>query len=129
MNGIQTEGVEVIVLQPMERVLDKESPDLIAAGTVEVDGIAPRSSVTIRKVRRVCAKVVAFRAEMVVDHVEGDRQAMPVSGIDEALKRFGWTVSILRSKGIDAVITPISGTGKLGNGHQFKRANSQVNEV
>src|SRR5258708_2565029 len=62
VDGVQTEGVKVKVLQPIVCVFDKESPDLVAAWAVKIDGLTPRGAVTVRKVRRVCAKVVAFRA-------------------------------------------------------------------
>src|SRR5260370_30825398 len=50
MNRIQAQRVEVIVLQPVQCVFDKESPYFIAAHTVKVESLAPGRSITICKV-------------------------------------------------------------------------------
>ena len=44
-------AVDVEVAQPHERVVDEEAPHLVAAGAVEVDGVAPRRPVAVGEVR------------------------------------------------------------------------------
>ena len=72
VNCVQTQGVEMVVLKPIQCILDEESPHFVAASTVKVDGLTPRGPVAIGKVWSVSIKVVAFRPQMVVNHVERD---------------------------------------------------------
>src|SRR5579872_875135 len=108
VNRIEPQSVEMIVLQPVQSVFDEKSPDLIAACTVKVERLSPGSAVTIGKVRPVSIKVVAFRAEMVVDHVQRNCQSARVSRIHKLVQRLRTAVSILRSEFIHAVVSPVA---------------------
>src|ERR1700722_3996063 len=125
VDSIQAKGVEVVVFEPIQGVLDEESPDFVAAFAVKIDSLTPGSSIAISKVRPVSTKVIAFRPQMVVNHVEGDGQTLLVSGIYQSLEGLWATVGVLRSKHIYAVVSPISGAGKLCDGHQFNRRHTQ----
>ena len=98
VDSVQPQSVEVIVLQPVQCVLDKEPSHFVAVLTIEIDRLSPRSSIAIGKVRSECTQVVAFRTEVVVDDVERDRQTLRVSCIDETLQRRRAAVGILRRK-------------------------------
>jgi hypothetical protein len=98
----------VIVLKPVQCVLDEESPHFVAACVVKVDRLPPGSSIAIREIRPVRIKVVAFRTQMVVNDIQRDRQAKVVGRIYEALERFWAAVTVLGSVKIRAVIAPIS---------------------
>src|SRR3984957_14941100 len=50
VHRIQTKRVEVIILQPVQCVFDKESPYFVAARTVKVQRLTPRGAVTIGEV-------------------------------------------------------------------------------
>src|SRR4029077_7827125 len=86
MNRVEAQSIKVIILQPIECVLDEEPPHVVAALTIEIDRLTPRSAVTIGKVRSEYIKVVAFRAEMVVDHVECNSETVRVGRIHESMK-------------------------------------------
>src|SRR5260370_36626862 len=73
MNRAQPQGVEMKCLQPIERVLNKKSAYFVAARIVKIDGLSPGSSIPVGEIRGVRTQVVAFRPEMVVDHVESNR--------------------------------------------------------
>src|ERR1700738_2713985 len=70
MNRVQPQRVEMKCLQPVERVLNKKSAHFVAARFVKIDGLSPGSSIPVGEIRGVRTQVVAFRPEMVVDHVE-----------------------------------------------------------
>ena len=86
VHSVESKRVEVILLQPVERVLNKEPSYVVAVLSVVIDRVAPGSSVTICEVRSVCAKVIALRTEMVVNDIERDRQTVNVGSIDETLQ-------------------------------------------
>src|SRR5260370_3593468 len=73
MNRVQPQSVEVKCLQPIQRVLNKKSAYFVAARVVKIDGLSPGSSIPVGEIRGVRTQVVAFRPEMVVDHVESNR--------------------------------------------------------
>ena len=129
MNRIQAQRVEVIVLEPIQCVFDEESPHLVASYAVKVDGLTPGSLIAVRKVGSVSTKVVAFRPEMVVNHVERNRETVVVGRVYQALERLWSAVGVLGSEEIDAIIAPIAGPGKLRDRHQFNRRNSQGGEL
>ena len=128
VNRVQAQRVEVIVLEPVQCVFDEESPHIVAFFAVKVDGLTPGSAIAIGKVWAVSTKVVAFRAEMVVNHVERDGEAMLVGRVYQPLQGLWAAVGVLRREEIDAVVAPIARTGKLGDRHQFNRRNPQGGE-
>src|SRR5579871_1830264 len=128
VDRIEAQGVDVIFLEPIHGVLAKKSSHFVAALTIEIDRLTPRSSVTIRKVRTVCIKVVALRTEMVVDHIERYSEALSMRGIDETLQRCRPTVAALRREWIGAVISPIARPGELGHRHDLHRGDTKVHK-
>ena len=71
MHGVKTQGVEVIFLEPIKRIVNKEISYGAARRTVEIDGVAPGSAMASgKKLRSVSSQVVPFRSEVVVDHVQ-----------------------------------------------------------
>src|SRR5581483_7619843 len=96
VRGVQAETIDVVVLQPHEGVVAEEPADLIASALVEVDRSAPRRVVTLRKVGRKLVRVIPYRAEVVVDHVEDHSKVLGVAGIDEALESIGTAIGLER---------------------------------
>ena len=86
MHRVEPEAVEVVVAQPHQRVVAEEPADLVAAGVIEIDRVAPRRVVAVGEIRAEPAQVVAGRSEVVVDDVENDRQAAGVAGVDQPLQ-------------------------------------------
>src|SRR5579863_4040326 len=129
VHGIKAERVEVVIFEPIECVLDKVPPHMVAVLTIKVNRLPPRGTVTIGKVRSECTKVVAFRPEMVVDHVQRNGETLSVSGIHQTMKRGRTSVGILRGIGVYAIVSPIAIAGKLSNGHQFDGGDTKIDEV
>ena len=70
VDRVQSEAIKVIFHQPIQRVVNEEIPNGAAFRPVEVDGAAPGSCVPVGKeLWCVGAKVVSFRAEMVVNNI------------------------------------------------------------
>ena len=76
IHGIQTQGVNMVVGDPVEGVFDKETPHFFAPGAVKVEGLAPRGVAPRVEIGAEIPQVVALGAQMVVDHVQDHRQAL-----------------------------------------------------
>src|SRR6267143_6860749 len=72
MNSVQSKSVDVKLLKPVQRILDKEVADFITVGAIEVQSRSPRRAITVRKRGAVLAEVIALRPEVVVNHVQRD---------------------------------------------------------
>ncbi len=74
VHGVEPQPVEVIFLEPVERVVNEELPHDSAVGVVEVHGVAPRCLVARREeLRCIVAEIIAVGPEVVVDDVEQHR--------------------------------------------------------
>ena len=96
---------------------------------VVVDGRAPGGPVVVGEVGAELAQVVALRAEVVVDDVEEDRQAVRVAGVDQPLQPVRPAVAVLGGVGEDAVVAPVAAAGELGDRHQLDRGDAQLAQV
>src|SRR5437660_3584627 len=103
----------MVFLKPVQRILEKEAPHLVAVGAIVVERLSPRSAVTIGEVWTISGQIIAFRPEVVVHHVERDRESVRMRCVDEPLQPCWAAIGILRRERINAVIAPISRTGKL----------------
>src|SRR3981189_1109524 len=72
MNSVQSKSVDVKLLKPVQRILDEEVADFITVGAIKVQRRSPGRAITVRKIGAVLAKAIAFRPEVVVNHVQGD---------------------------------------------------------
>src|SRR6185312_4065154 len=79
VHRVESEAVEMIFLQPVERVVDEKVAYRAAPRALEVHGRAPGSRVPSgEELRRVQMKEVALGPEVVVDHVEHHCDAVGV---------------------------------------------------
>src|SRR6185437_4052763 len=96
---------------------------------VEVDGFAPRSVVGVSETGSKFGEVVAYRTEVVVDHVHDDCETVLMAGVHKLLQA-GWTtVRRLRRIETGAVVSPVPVSGKLGDRHDFNRGNAKIAKV
>ena len=95
MHGIESQPVETIFAQPMQRVLDREASHLRHA---IVDGAAPWRLRIREKLRRDAAEIVSLRPEVIVDDVEKHHQAARVRGVDQRLEVLRPAVTASRCK-------------------------------
>jgi len=129
MDGIQAEAVAVIVLKPMSRVFEEEIPDLIALRPVEIDGIAPGRPVAIGEIGSEVPEVIALRPQMIVDHIQDNRQARLVAGIHQPLEPRRPTVGVLHREREDAVVSPVAGPGELSHRHELDGVHAECFQI
>ena len=147
VNRIQPQRVDVIFLQPEDRIFDEKPSDVIAIWAIEINGLSPRAAIVVGKVGTKLPQIVSFGPEMVVDHVQRHIQSGAMGCVDEALESLGAAITVLnrikmvpsypqfRSPGNCAsginwrVVTPNLFNLEMGNGgikSSFRRENSDV---
>src|SRR5579862_2133716 len=119
VNRIEPQDIDVELLEPGKRVLDKKVADRAAVGAVKVDGFTPRRAVTIAEVGPELPEVISFRSEVVVDDIERDREPVRVRRIHKLLQCPRTSITILHRKRIDPVIAPVARSGELRERHQL----------
>ena len=129
LHRIQPQAVEVILPNPVQRVLHYVAAHMFAARGVVVHRLSPRRFVVRREVRTEVAQVIAFRAEMVVNHIENHRQPAAMRGIDESFECLGATVAGLHGVGRHAVISPIAHARESRHRHHLDHRNPQLLQV
>ena len=86
VGGVEPKPVQVILGDPVDRVVHDVATDLVAVRSVEVEPVPPRRLIAVREIRTQLGEVVPLRAEMVVHHVEQHGEARTVCGVDQALE-------------------------------------------
>src|SRR5580698_1841282 len=51
VDRVESKSIEVIILEPIECVLDEKPPHIVTALAIKIDRLTPGSAITIRKVR------------------------------------------------------------------------------
>ena len=127
MRRVEAEAVEVILANPVARVVGDEAPHDVGAAVVEVERAPPRRRMPIGEIRRVeLRQVCALRTEVVVDDVEHDRDAERVRAIDEAAQIVRTAVRARRRIEAHAVVTPVALARKIRHRHQLDRRDAEV---
>lgn len=129
MDGVEPQCIHAARVEPPERAPDEEPPDLVRAGSVEVERPSPRRVVPIREVRTERVEVVPLRPEVVVHHVEHDGEAARVAGVHQTPEPVRSAVRALCRVGADAVIPPVARAGKLRDRHELDRRDAQVAQL
>src|SRR4029453_4220605 len=119
VHGVDAQSVEVIVLEPHERIVAKESTYFVTTNSIEINRLAPRSRVALGEIGTKPGEVVAGRPHVVVDNVQHHRQAPSVARIHQALEIIRLTVSMMRRVEIDAIVAPTAISRELGHGHNL----------
>ena len=130
VHRIETEAVEMIFGQPVERIVDEEVSDGSTFGPIEINAISPWSTVSISKeLWRVRPKIISFRAQVVVHDVEENHDSMLMGALNQFFEIFGSAVNTIGSEWEDAVVAPIALAGEVSNGHQLHGSDSQIHEI
>src|SRR5882724_11635266 len=118
MHGVKTQPIEMELFQPVEGVVNEEVTYDPAVFSIEVDAISPGCAMTVgKKLRRVCAQIISFRAEVVVDHIKQHHQTFVVGRLNQVLKIFRAAIGRIRSIRKNAVISPIPFSEEVRHGH------------
>ncbi len=127
MSRVETQAVEAVFGQPINRVLDEETPHRFP---LKVDRIAPCGRlVVVVEIGRVGSQVISVRSEMIVDDIQEDHQTQAVGGIDQAFQVLRRAVGGVRRIRQDAVITPIARPGEIGDRHQLDRRHPEFGKL
>ena len=129
MHRIDPQRIDMELVDPHESVLDEIAPHVIAVGTIEIHGLAPRRLVAVGEVGSEFAEVVPFRSEVVVDDIEDDGEIVGVRRVDQTLEGQRPAVGALRRIGLDAVVAPVPRSRKLGDGEQLDRRHAELFEL
>src|SRR6516162_2776152 len=130
MDSIKTQPVEMKLLEPIERVLNKKFAHYPAARSVEIDRGAPWCLVAFaEEIRSDRRQIIPLGAEVIIDDIEKDRQAARVACLNKLLQRVRPTV--LRRRGIEkhAVVTPITAARKRSDRHQLDRGGAELDDM
>src|SRR5205823_2030677 len=106
MHRIKPQTIDVIIPHPHQLVVAEESPHLITSPVVKVDRTAPQSMVPISKVRPKFSRVVPYRPEVVVNHIENHREPARMASIHQPLQSVRPAIPLVHSKQRRSVITP-----------------------
>src|SRR5580692_9487775 len=130
MDRIQPQPVEVVLDQPVQRIVYEEISNGTALRPIEINGIAPWRLMTIGEESWcVRVKIISFRAKMVVHNIEEHHDSPLMRTLYQFFEIFRTSIHTVRSERKDAVVPPIALAGKIGNRHQLYRSDSQVGEI
>ncbi len=125
VNRVQPQRIAVAGLEPVADILDHVFAHAGAVRAVVIDGVAPRGAVVVGKVGSQSPEIIAFRAEVVVDHIDDNRQTFTMAGVHQPLEARDATVGMLYGVRINAVVTPVALAGELGDRHQLQGVHPQ----
>src|ERR1700677_4355520 len=130
MNCIQAQSVEVILGQPIKRVLNKEIAHDATGRTIEIDPVSTRRAVPVgEELWRVGPQIISFRAKMVIDNIEQNHDAALMRTLNQLFQILRSSVNAIGSEWKNAVVTPIAPAGKVRNRHQLDRRDSKISEI
>src|SRR5262245_26360083 len=78
---IQTQSIKPKLRDPIKGIQYEETANLIAGGTIKIDGIPPRSVVSIGKIGTKASQVIAFRTQVVINNIQNDSQTVIMAGV------------------------------------------------
>src|ERR1700722_19048754 len=107
MDGVESKRVDMKIRNPLQRILNEVSANLIAAGTIEIDSLSPRCFVEVCEIGAEIRQVIPFRTEVVVDHVEHHRDTLSVARVDQRFYSSGAAIRRLDGVGAYAVVAPV----------------------
>ena len=124
---IEPEAVNVKFTAPIAGVFNKEFSHRFQ---LEIQAIAPGRLVPwIEIVAAISAEIIAVRTEVVVDHVENDRETALMCRIDQRTQVVRSAIDASRRVKQHAVVTPVACPRKIGDRHDLDCCNAEVDQV
>ncbi len=85
VDGIEPKRIDVVIVHPLQRVLDEIAPHIVAICIGKINRLSPRRFVKVREIRTEIRQVISFRTQVVVNHIERHCDAMLMAGIYKPL--------------------------------------------
>ena len=120
----------MILVDPVQGVLNEELAHLFGTFAIEVDGGSPWTVMPRREVKRAeLRRVRAIGTEVIVDDVENHREAAPMRRIHKPAQIVRCAIRPRRGIEAHAVVPPIAGAGKVGDRHQLEDCDAEIGQV
>ena len=130
VDGVQPEPVDVVVVQPHQRVVDDEVAHLVGLRTVEIDPVTPGVGPTVVvQVRPEPRQHVPAGTEMVVDDILDDPQPPSVAGVHEPLVPGGAAVRLLHGVPEDPVVAPVAVAVERVDRQQLDQVDAEIDQM
>lgn len=125
---IQTQYVDMEFVEPAQGVADDVAPHLVRLGTVQIQAVAPgvRSRTEIGPEPR---QIIPRGTEMVVDHIQRDRQTSTVTGVHEPLQPVGPAVRLVHRIPEHPVVAPVPHPVEGVHRHQLDGRHTQIHQM
>ena len=128
--GIHPQSVDVVLADPVSRVLDEELAHGAARLAIQVHRRAPRGSMRLGQIPRAeTGEMRAVRSGMVVDDVEENGEAKGVRAVDEPPQGIGRAVLACRGEEVHPVVAPVPPPGKRPDRQELDRAHPEIPQV
>src|SRR5215469_5676508 len=130
IDGIEAQSVQMILAQPIKRILNKELAHHFASRTIEINRLAPWRVMMIREeLRSVEPQVIPFWSEVVVDNIKKYHHASMMGNLNEMFQIMRSAILAIGRKRKDAVISPVPPPGKIRDRHQLNRRDTKFGQV
>ena len=130
VHRVEAQAVQVKLLEPVEGVMNEEFAHAAVVVAIEIDRRAPGCVMArIEELRCVQRQVIAFRAKVVVDHIQDHHQAARVRGVDQCLEVLRAAVGRVWGIGQYAVIAPVAAAGKIRDRHELEHRYPHLHQV
>src|SRR6185369_248150 len=129
LNRVEAQAVDVVLVNPVERVADNKAANGVTALVVVVDGLAPGSLVLGGEVRTELAEIIALVPKVVVDDVLNDCETLAMRGVDKATECRRTAVAGLNRVETDTVVSPIVFAGKSVDRQEFEGGDAEIFEI
>ena len=129
MYGIQTQCVTMIIIKPVKGIFYKIISYALIMHTVKIYGLSPGRLIFISKVWSKIPDIITFRSQMVINYIQNNSYAALMALINKSLQSIRASIRVLYSKGIDAVISPISFSRELRYRHYFYGVYSKLPQI
>ena len=123
--SIETQAVEVILVDPVAGVGCYKLAHRTAVLAIEVDCLAPIGLVFLAEVgARKCTQIISIRSEVVIDDIEDNGDSMLVRGIDKRAHVVRCAVEPGRSEKVDAIVAPAEAAREVGDRHHLNHGDA-----
>ncbi len=129
VNGVEAQPVEVVFLQPVERVVNGEGAQERRVSAVVVEAGAPGGLVALGEDRAEEREVIPLGTEVIVDDVEQHLDPVAVRRVHEQLQVLRPAVGGVGGEGQHAVVAPVAPAGEGGDRHEFDGGDAEGGEV